>query len=47
MSGIDSANGEISGAFACALFRSAFGFLAPVSYCADRTSADLSGKFNS
>ena len=44
MSGTDRASGDTPKALAKETVKSAFGVLAPVSYCASRTSADFSGK---
>ena len=44
MSGTDNASGDTPRALAREAVRSAFGVLAPVSYCASRISADFSGK---
>ena len=44
MSGTDNASGDTPNTLAKEAVRSAFGVLAPVSYCASRTSADFSGK---
>ena len=43
MSGTANAWGETPSALASEAVRAAFGVLAPVSYCARRTSADFSG----